>query len=124
MGGGISIPASEEDAIEQGYSRSQIDEYLRQHPNALRSSTEARNAKHNLSTKTSMQNDVFLFEEKNDYGNQNKAKADPLKAYCLIYDECDGDLKVSKRKLRRIEVYYPRCFLKVVDFVYSLCFVL
>ena len=40
MGAGATIPASEDDALKQGYSQEEIDEYVRLHPEVLRRSDQ------------------------------------------------------------------------------------
>ena len=40
MGAGATIPATENDALEQGFSQQEIDEYIRTHPEVLRRSDQ------------------------------------------------------------------------------------
>ena len=40
MGAGATIPSSEENALEQGFSQQEIDEYIRTHPEVLRRSDQ------------------------------------------------------------------------------------
>ena len=87
MGAGASIPKTEADALEQGYTREEIDEYMENTPEARRSSLEIRKSKQKLRRHEAN----YGIEEKEDLDLAEQNFMDQVNANYLIYDECQGD---------------------------------
>jgi hypothetical protein len=89
MGAGASIPKTEADALDQGYTREEIDEYMTNNPEARRSSLDIRKSKQ----KSRRHQANYGIEEKEDRGQGQTEQnfMDQVNANYLIYDECQGD---------------------------------
>ena len=89
MGAGASIPKTEADALDQGYTREEIDEYMANNPEARRSSLDIRKSKQ----KSRRHQANYGIEEKEDQGQGQTEQnfMDQVNANYLIYDECQGD---------------------------------
>ena len=89
MGAGASIPKTEADALDQGYTREEIDEYMANNPEARRSSLDIRKSKQKLRRHQAN----YGIEEKEDRGQGQTEQnfMDQVNANYLIYDECQGD---------------------------------
>jgi hypothetical protein len=93
MGAGASIPNTEDEALDAGYTREEIDAYLKANPEARRTSTEIKKTKDKLKRHES----IYGTKENDDAAKEQYIQQ--VNANYLIYDECNGDWNKIAEKI-------------------------
>ena len=96
MGAGASIPRSEEDALQQGYTREEIDNYLANEPSARRSTSQIKTTKAKLQRHES---NYGITGETSKHITEQQQFMDQININYLIYDQCKGVWETIAREI-------------------------